>query len=121
MGWVAKLSNNEVIEEAKPKPGEMSSWQSLLLRCREENLEILSLSLVVEDMVVEAMPYEECDGYMQAYEVTKSIFSGKETIKQGIGSIVNDQAFITWITLDTTHRIEKETRPLSGVKIHSTL
>lgn len=118
-GWIANLSDGTVAMESKPVPGERTSWQKLLQRCRDENLRIVGLRLFKYGLTMVALGNKQCDGYFQAYESTKTWFSAAEGLKQGIGSVVGEKVYITW--LSDTGIVSQEIRPLAEVKIHTTL
>jgi hypothetical protein len=120
MGWVATLSNGEIRKESEPKPGERTPWQKLLQYCRENDVKLTSLRLRVGSTTVHAMPQKMCNGYFQAYEAERILWRDKIKHKQGIGSIINDEVHITWIDL-ATNDVYQEIRPLSEVKIHTTI
>ena len=120
MAWIATLSNGEIKKEGKPIPGERTPWQTLLQYCRDNDLEITSLNLRVEDKMLHAMPKKMCRGYFQAYEMERIMWRDQVRHKQGIGSVVNDEVHITWIDL-ATQEIYQEVRPLSEVKIHTSI
>ena len=120
-GWIVNLSNGETIAESAPVPGEPSSWQRLLKRCRDEKISITRLMLWRNDVRYIALPVKGCEGYVHAYESTRSWFSNQTGLKQGIGSIVGDKVFMTWVTIDAQETlVYQDVRPLSAMLIHST-
>lgn len=125
MGWIAELSNGETAKESSPIAGEMTSWQKLLSRCREENITITELRLVVNGITVEALPSSKCFGYFQAYESSKIMFRDTVNNKQGIGSIIGDLVYISWINIDASinnmNYVYQDVRPLKEVLIHTTV
>lgn len=126
MGWIANLSNGETIKEEKPVEGQPSSWQKLLAYCKKNDVRLVNLRLTIGEYYVEAMPNKMCDGYFQAYEATRIMFRDTSSLKQGIGSIVGDKVFITWVSLQRDpssgmYLTHQDIRPLSEVKIHTTL
>jgi hypothetical protein len=125
MGWVANLSNGETIIEGKPQPGERTPWQALLQHCRDNSLQITGLRLNVRDVTVNTMPIKMCDGYFQAYEAERILWRGVSKVKQGVGSIIEDSVYITWVDIDSPNGsmnyVHQDIRPLSEVKIHTTL
>lgn len=120
MAWVVNLSNGETLKEGSVIAGEKSPWQKLLDYCKHNNLEITGIWLNVKDVMVAAMPQKMCDGYFHAYEATKMIFRNESSLKQGVGSVIGDKVFITWIDLKSKE-VHQDTRPLSEVKVHTTI
>jgi hypothetical protein len=126
MKWIANLSNGETIIESEPKPGEATPWQKLLQKCRDEQIKVVGLQLVVGTVGIEAMPKKMCDGYFHAYEAERIMWRGTTKNKQGIGSVIGDKVYITWVHLGTVKKngmnyVYQEIRPLSEVKIHTTV
>lgn len=125
MGWVAKLNDGRTIVEGSPIPGKRTPWQELLHMCREDNLEIEELKLTVGNTTVSAMPRKACRGYIQVRESIKSFYSEGTIQLQGIGSIVGDMVYITWINLHVSQNgiqeIYQDARLLSKERIHTTL
>lgn len=125
MGWIANLSDGRVVEETEPVAGQMSAWQKLLAYCKDNNVAITALRLVVGDVTVEAMSSKRCSGYFQAYEASRVMFRDTVSNKQGIGSVVGDLVYITWINIDTQidhmNHIYQDVRPLAEVKIHTAI
>lgn len=125
MAWIANLSTGETVVEQAPRPGEATSWQRLLKRCRDEGISITGLRLHVNGVTVEAMPTKVCRGYFQAYQAMRMMFGGNSKLRQGIGSIVDDSVYITWVDLEqeknNMNYVHQEVRPLSEVKIHTTV
>lgn len=122
--WIANLSNGTVVTEEDPVVGEMTSWQKLLAKCKEEGLRITGLRLGVGPALVNALGYKQCDGYFQAYEAIRYLFnSDVQRLKQGIGSVVGEDVYITWMEEGNNGLtyIWQEVRPLSLCKIHTTL
>ena len=122
--WIANLSNGKIVSEKESLPGDISAWQKLLKRCRNGGLKITGLRLTDNQrMIVSAVPHQLFDGYFQAYEVSRDMFSGNERKKQGIGSVIGDSVFITWIepaNNDLTY-VWTEVRDLKSSLIHTTL
>jgi hypothetical protein len=118
-GWIANLSDGNNAFEGQPKPGERSAWQQLLAYCREKNIKITGLQLQRGGIFVNALPVKACSGYFQAYEARMMVNSGKQETRQGIGSIVGDQIFITWV--NDLGYVWQEVRELESNKIHTTL
>lgn len=120
-GWKADLSNGETAIETPDVAGDYTAWRKLLNRLKEENLKITRLTLVRGSTEVLAMPPKMCEGYFHAYEDHLAFFSGKKVLSlQGIGSVVKDQVFIAWSTLDGLH-VRSDVRPLDSCKIHTTI
>jgi hypothetical protein len=118
MGWIASLSNGQTVFEAQPKPGQMSSWQQLLAWLRENpDVRISQMQLQQAGRTLVAIP--KAAGYVQCYEMHKNMQSGAEQHYQGIGSIVGDQVFMTWI--NANGNVWQDLRPLSELRVHSTL
>ena len=130
-GWIAYLSNGDTVPETEPVPGDRTPWQKLLQHCRDENIEIQRLSLVVRNVQLMSLPKKQCDGFFQAREVRKDFFGSmgekgsSEYYLQGIGSVVDDQVFIQWINLTPVEHIQayvtSDIRPLESCRIHTTL
>lgn len=125
MTWIANLSNGETVVEKAPVAGQETSWQQLLKRCRSNDLLVTGLRLYANGITIDAMPTKMCSGYFQAYEALRMAFGGSSKLRQGIGSVVNDSVYITWIDLgqeeNNMNYIHQELRPLSEVRIHTTL
>jgi len=96
-GWRANLSNGETVMETPSLPGEPMAWRKLINRCAAEGLYLTGLSLVHGPFRIFALPQKACDGYYHAFDVHKSLFTGREQFKQGIGSVVGDKVFIAWM------------------------
>lgn len=124
-GWIAQLSDGSTIVESEPVPGERTPWQLLLQRCRESELKITGMRLQFGNVTVMAMPYKECDGYYQAIEVHRKNFISNNPIevrRQGVGSVVGDSVYITWVEIKDGQLITRsDVRPLEGSLIHTTL
>jgi hypothetical protein len=119
-GWIASLSDGTQVFESDPNPGEISAWQRLLKRCRETEVSITSMKLVRNGSEVMAMPKKMCSGYFQAREAGRMVFRGRDFLRQGIGSVIGEMVFITWVDLDT-HTIYQDIRPLRDVQIHTSM
>jgi hypothetical protein len=116
-GWIASLSDGTTHFEQPPAEGQRSSWQRLLKMLREtDGLEMTMLRLQHNGITVMAMPQKMCDGYFQARELQKKFFRSmgqlqeKERHLQGVGSVVGDQIFISWIDLESGN-VYQEIRP----------
>jgi hypothetical protein len=124
MAWIASLSNGETLIEGKVIAGERTPWQKLLSYCKANDLKITGIRLQVGDVEVRGMPHKMCDGYMQAYETRRTFYTSgaNDKTSQGIGSVVGDQVYITWIDLkpiNGAYQIHQDIRPLSQVDIHT--
>jgi hypothetical protein len=121
IGWIASLSNGEVVREEPPIPGEKTSWQKLLDRLGAENLKMIGIRLQYLSTTVNALPPKACIGYYQAREQRLAFYGGQESSsnKQGVGSIVGDKVYITWV--DTNGNVWQDVRPLVDEKMHSTM
>jgi len=118
-GWSASLSNGETAFEGTPQPNQPTPWKQLLSMCKERGIEITRLRLFRGKVRVMSMPPKMCQGYFQAYEQAKSIFTGNTSMKQGIGSVVDDKVYITWV--DDDGNVWQDVRPLSECLVHCTL
>lgn len=116
-GWIASLSNGETVHETEWKEGEPSPWRLLLNRLKEENLTITQLRLQKGNTTVVAI--SKADGYAQAFEVHKAVITGKTRTLQGIGSVIGDKVFMTW--LNDYNEVWQDVRPLDKMILHSTL
>jgi hypothetical protein len=58
-------------------------------------------------------------GYFQACENIKKFWAGTENTRQGIGSVVGDKIFITWV--DDNGNIWTQIRELESDRMHTTL
>lgn len=131
MGWTASLSNGETLTEEKVIAGERSPWQKLLAYMRHNDLKMTGLRLIVGNVSIEAMPHKMCDGYLYAREAKKRFYGNADGYKEtetseshGIGSVIGDQVFITWVDLQPKRHIytvHQEVRPLSTMKMHTTI
>lgn len=119
-GWIASLSDGRTVLETEPVPGEMTSWQKLLDFVRNSNVSITALRLQRGPLLFHTINNKKADGYFQAYEVQKILFSGKERLLQGIGAIIDEQVYITWVDLQEPY-IFQDIRPLSSCDIHTTM
>ena len=130
-GWIAGLSDGRTVPQTEPVPGEQTPWQKLLTICRESDIEINRLSLIFNGVQIMSMTRKQCDGFFQGKEVRKEFFGSmgdggkQEILFQGIGSIIGDQVFITWFTIqpkpELNAYISTTVRPLKSCIIHTTL
>lgn len=118
-GWIASLSNGQTIFEYPPSVGEPSSWQQLLTWCRETGVVITMMRLQRGVTTLHALSKKQVDGYYQAYEISKNLNTGGTKTRQGIGSVIGEQVFISWI--DEDGHVWQDIRPLSSEKVHTTL
>lgn len=118
-GWTATLSNGENVWETPPIPGEFRPWQKLITRLNNENLKITSLRVQRGRITLHALPHKACDGYYQAIDHFKSLYSGEEILKYGCGSVIGDKIFIQWV--DDNGNVWADVRLLEKEKIHTTL
>lgn len=123
-GWTAQLSNGATVIETEPIPGERTPWQQLLQKCRDEGIKITGLRLQFGPATIMAISQKECDGYYQARETHRInlLTSQSEIHRQGIGSVVGDKVYITWVEFrDGQMIVRSDVRPLEGSRIHTTL
>jgi hypothetical protein len=119
-GWIADLSDGRTALEGEVRnPGDPSAWQQLLSMCRETGTTITRMRLQRAGVTIHTLPVKACEGYFQAYEFRRLINSGQEETRQGVGSVVGDRIYITWI--NAAGYIYQEIRELEGNKIHTTL
>ena len=125
MPWIANLSDGSTIVEQKKEEGGPTPWRRLLIHCKENNLQVTGLRLVVNNVTVNALPPKACDGYFQAYEVMKMIFKGTSRHRQGIGSVVGDKVYIMWVDLNQENNnmnyVNSQVIDLEKVKTHTTV
>jgi len=117
VGWIASLSNGMTAVETEMTPGEMSSWQQLLRFLKDNNLRITMLRLQHNRQTVVADG--KADGFVQCYQLIKSVFTSKETRYHGIGSVFGDLVFLTW--MNGMGEVIQDVRPLSEYRVHSTM
>lgn len=117
--WIASLSNGETIFEQPPVEGEVSSWQKLLTRLREEkDLTITQMRLQAGKRTVISIP--NATDYVHVYEVRRYLNTDEpQTLKQGVGVVFGDNVFLNWI--NDQGDVWQDIRPLESLKIHSTL
>lgn len=130
-GWIATLDNGETVMEKPPVLGKPTAWRRLLMRCKQHGFRVNSFRLQLHNVTFMAMPPKMTDGYFQAFEVRKKFYGSmgpnpeKEELFRGIGSVVNDQVFITWVKteLDPKGMVHsyQEVRSLESSRIHTTL
>jgi hypothetical protein len=121
-GWIASLSNGETVFQAPDEPGEHSAWQSLLRRLKAEGLRITQMRLQHGGQTVMAnrrMGSAQAEGFVHAYELRKAVFSGKEELYQGVGSVFGEEVLMIWMNGDGLSWLE--IKPLSEMRIHSTM
>jgi hypothetical protein len=121
VGWIASLKSGETVFERPANRGELSAWQRLLQRCRAGD-EIVMLQLQRGGVTVLALPRRSrdgragADGYFQGREIRLSN-SGKQTTVQGIGSVVGDVIYITWV--NDSGQVWQDVRPLEPLHVHT--
>ena len=134
-GWIANIRfiNSErsdvVIVEEPPLKGEPSSWQKLLNRVRNGEVNITGLRMQRHGLTFNALPAKSCSGYFQAYEARKKFFRSMgpggqlEKVFQGVGSIVDDKVYIVWVNIDPKSQpyIYTDIRDLKELQIHTTM
>ena len=123
-GWIAYLSDGTTVYESDPIPNEPTPWQVLLKHCREDGLELTGLRLQWGNAMVMTMPRKKCDGYFHACEATYEGLLGTPVRKhkQGVGSVIGDQVFITWFEMkDYSLYVWADVRSLKDNRIHTTL
>lgn len=115
-GWIASLSNGETVFETKEVEGELSPWQSLKQRCKEENLNITQLRLQLSGLTFIGIP--NADGYAQCWKHYQSVFNPDKppTVMRGIGSVIGDKVYLTWV--DNYGNIRQEVEDYKNVEIH---
>lgn len=118
-GWIASLNTGETIFEGVPQRGELSPWQGLVQRSRDGNCFITQLQLQRGGVTVVAVPRRNpiVRGYFQAREARFSNVSRKMSEVQGIGTIVGDYAYITWLN-DQGH-MWQDVRDLDQIWVHT--
>jgi hypothetical protein len=109
-------------------PGEVGAktpWRQLKEWCKQNSVNVTGMFLVRNNIRVTSLPAKQCDGYFQAYEVHESVNSHAQFRLQGIGSVVGDKIFITWIVISdnpTNADVFQEVRKLDADSvIHTTL
>lgn len=122
MGWIASLKSGETVFERSVARGELSAWQQLLQRCRAGD-EITRLQLQRGGTTVLSLRRRTrnegngADGYFAGYEARISNNSHRQTTVQGIGSVVGDLVFITWVY--DSGQVEQDVRPLGPLYVHT--
>lgn len=119
VGWIASLSDGNEIHEAPTGAGEPSAWQNLIKYTKMTGVRVTMLRLIRGGVTVSTMPAKNLTGLFQGYEITKTFNSGIETHRQGIGSVVGDKVFITWV--NDFGNVWQDIRDLSSCIIHTTL
>lgn len=116
--WTAFLSNGETVNEEIPVPGEPTSWQKLITRIGDEGLVMIGLELRHNGQFIQCPMAAE--GYFQAREKVESALHGINLRNfRGVGVVVKDSVYIKWI--DEAGAVIEEERPLSSMKMHTTL
>lgn len=134
-GWIANVRfvnsdrSDIVVVEEPPVKGEMSSWQKLLDKVRNGEVNITGLRMQRHGLTFNALPVKLCSGYFQAYEARKKFFRsmgpGGEPgqVFQGVGSIVGDKVYIVWVNINpkSPPYIYTDIRDLKESQIHTTM
>jgi len=121
-GWIALLSNDELVFENAAYTGvagELTSWQLLITRCRADNLRIIGIALRRAGAWVIAM--DNADAYFQARMSTDILNQQHAEHFQGIGTVYEQQAmvFITWVSQHGV--VYHDVQPLGAVNVHTTM
>jgi len=116
-GWIANLDSGETIFETPWEKGKSTPWRQLLERLKKENLKITRMRLQMGGRTFHSTPRAE--GYFQAREVHQAMFSGREKLYYGIGSILGNKVYIVWVNEQGDSW--QDIRPVEMVKIHTTL
>lgn len=124
--WIANLSDGKILTEddLKVDAGAISPWNQVIEKCKNGEMKLTGLRLGVGPALVNALPPKQCSGYFQAYEVIRYLFNNEvERKKQGIGSVVGEQVFITWMEQggNGLTYIWQEVRPLKDCVKHTIL
>lgn len=120
-GWVASLSNGETVFQTADIPGELSPWQRLLERCREEDIYITQIQMQRNKRTIVGV--RQADGYCQfvdfrAEGLRNGQFVRTETL-YGIGSVVGDKVYCTLI--NDEGQTWQDTRSLQSMRLHCQL
>lgn len=115
--WIAYLNNGEVVAETPPGKGELSAWQGLLFRLRQNGERITMLQLQMNGARISAIP--KAAGYVQCSEMHRDLQTKAERHSRGIGSIFGDHVVMIWV--DDKNNIWQDIRPLTDLKLHSTI
>lgn len=118
-GWIASLSNGQTIFEGKALPGQPTAWQQFLTYLNNNAISMTGLRLQKGGITIHALSHKQCDGYYHAHEVTRIVYRDKVIHKQGIGSVIGEMIYITWV--DDNGNVWQDVRDLTGEKIHTTL
>lgn len=130
-GWTAYMSDGTTLLETPPITGKPSAWQTLLHKCRNEEISIKRLSLIIREVQIMSLPIKQCRGFFQAKEIRKEFFGSMgnrgstEELSQGIGCVIGDHVYIQWINLTLKEHVQayitSDVRPLYSCIIHTTL
>ena len=118
-GWIASLSNGDTRLETTPLPGEQSAWQQLRQELANSEHSLTRLRLQRSGVTIVALSHKTCDGYFQAYESHRVLFRDTVKTMQGIGSVIGDHVYITWV--DDFGNITQDVRNLDSVKVHTAI
>jgi hypothetical protein len=122
VGWIASLKSGETVFERPANRGELSAWQQLLQRCRAGD-EIVMLRLQRGGTTVMALPRRAkgsrtgSDGYFAGYEVRRSNNGQGQVTVQGIGSVMDDLIYITWV--NDSGQVWQDVRSLDPLFVHT--
>lgn len=117
--WIASLSNGETVREYDPiQDTSFTPWKTLVIWLKKNNVKMTQLRLQKNGVTVVGIP--KADGYVQCREVQKAVNDKNwEETYQGIGSVIGDSVFMTW--LNDSGTVKQSVVPLSKMKVHSTL
>lgn len=125
-GWLVNLSDGALIMETPNIDGERTSWQKLLQVLRDTpTLKITGLRIQHHGITLTSVSHKEVDGFFQGRETWQSWADTRKGELgnrqwQGIGVVVGDTIFCTWIDLDSAE-IRQSLRQLDADRIHTTL
>jgi len=115
-GWIASLSNGETAFEGMEIAGELSPWQTLVKKCKDEGLYVTQIRLQLDGLTFIGIP--NADGYCQCWEQHRSVFNPNKPpiLMRGIGSVLGDSIYLTWI--DNSGNIRQEIRDYKSMDVH---
>ncbi|MHC4542938.1 MAG: hypothetical protein ACYSYL_00225 [Planctomycetota bacterium] len=118
-GWIASLNDGNTVFESEPVPGQISPWQALLQHCRSGQASITQLQLQRGGTTVVAVTRRNSfvRGYFHAREARMSNVHRTTVDVQGIGTVIGDLVFITW--LNQQGQVWQDVRPLQQMRIHT--
>lgn len=94
-GWIASLSNGQTVLESNHHDNDTDPWQSLIAWCKENGICITQMRLQYNGITSIAMG--DADGYVQLKRYRIRDPGGHSTLCHGIGSVIKDTVFITWM------------------------